>query len=89
MIRRFLCGLAVLPFLASIASAGQSLSDQQMDRVIAGFAVPVTCSCAEEFIGMISVSPSPPPCCVAAYEAIFAGIEATLPKTVFTFNSPF
>ena len=40
--RELLSGLAVLPFLASIASAGQPLSDPQMDEVIAGFAVPTS-----------------------------------------------
>jgi len=30
-------GLAMLPFLVGVASAGQPLSNQQMDRVTAGF----------------------------------------------------
>lgn len=33
--QKLLLGFALLPFLASIASAGQPLSDQQMDGVIA------------------------------------------------------
>ncbi len=35
--KKALMGLAVLPFLAGVAVAGQPLSDQQMDRVTAGF----------------------------------------------------
>jgi hypothetical protein len=35
--KKLLFGLTALPFLASIALAGQPLSDQQMDRVVAGF----------------------------------------------------
>ena len=37
--KRILAGLAVLPFLAGVALAGQPvpLSDQQMDKVSAGF----------------------------------------------------
>ena len=51
--RKLLFGLVALPFLASIASAGQPLSDQQMDRVIAGFGTaPDACDC---------VSPQPAP----------------------------
>jgi hypothetical protein len=34
--------VAILPFVASIASARQPLSDQQMDAVVAGFALPAT-----------------------------------------------
>lgn len=35
--KKLLIGLAVLPFLAGVAAAGQPLSDQQMDGVTAGF----------------------------------------------------
>jgi hypothetical protein len=35
--KKVLMGLAVLPFLAGVAAAGQPLTDQQMDRVTAGF----------------------------------------------------
>lgn len=35
--KKALMGLAVLPFLAGVAAAGQPMSDQQMDRVTAGF----------------------------------------------------
>jgi hypothetical protein len=37
--RKLLCGLAALPFLASVALADQpvQLSDKQMDKVTAGF----------------------------------------------------
>ncbi len=35
--KRLLLGLVVLPFVASGALAGQPLTDQQMDRVTAGF----------------------------------------------------
>jgi hypothetical protein len=34
--KRVLFGLAALPFLASVAWAGVPLSDQQMDKVVAG-----------------------------------------------------
>ncbi len=34
---KVLMGLAALPFAASLAVAGQPLTDQQMDRVTAGF----------------------------------------------------
>jgi hypothetical protein len=36
MMQKLLFGLAALPFLATIAWAGQPLSDQQMDRLVAG-----------------------------------------------------
>jgi hypothetical protein len=39
IMKKLLFGLAALPFLAGIALAGQPLSDQQMDRVIAGITV--------------------------------------------------
>jgi hypothetical protein len=37
--KKLLCGLAVLPFLAGVALAGETvqLSDKQMDKVTAGF----------------------------------------------------
>jgi hypothetical protein len=37
--KKLLCGLAALPFLAGVALAGESmqLSDKQMDKVTAGF----------------------------------------------------
>ena len=35
--KKVLMGLAVLPFLAGIAAAGEPLTNQQMDRVTAGF----------------------------------------------------
>jgi len=35
--KKALISLAVLPFLAGVAAAGQSMTDQQMDRVTAGF----------------------------------------------------
>jgi hypothetical protein len=35
--KKVLMGLAALPLLASAAWAGQALTDQQMDRVTAGF----------------------------------------------------
>jgi hypothetical protein len=34
---RLLAGIAALPFMLSVASAGQPLTAQQMDRVTAGF----------------------------------------------------
>jgi hypothetical protein len=36
--KKVLMGLATLPFLAGVAVAGQPLTNQQMDRVTAGFA---------------------------------------------------
>jgi hypothetical protein len=35
--KRFLMGLAMLPFIAGVAGAAQPLTNQQMDRVTAGF----------------------------------------------------
>jgi hypothetical protein len=35
--KKVLMGLAALPFLAGAAAAGQQLTDQQLDRVTAGF----------------------------------------------------
>lgn len=35
--KKALMGLAALPFLADVAFAGQPLTDQQLDRVTAGF----------------------------------------------------
>jgi hypothetical protein len=35
--KRLLIGLAVLPFAAGVAGAAQPLTNQQMDRVTAGF----------------------------------------------------
>jgi hypothetical protein len=35
--KKFVIGLAALPFLASIAAAGEPLTNQQMDQVTAGF----------------------------------------------------
>jgi pectate lyase len=35
--KKVLMGLAALPFLAGAATAGQPLTDQQLDRVTAGF----------------------------------------------------
>jgi hypothetical protein len=35
--KKVLMGLAALPFLAGVAMAGQPLTNQQMDRVTAGF----------------------------------------------------
>jgi hypothetical protein len=35
--KKVLMGLAALPFLAGVAAAGQQLTDQQLDRVTAGF----------------------------------------------------
>ena len=35
--KKVLMGLTALPFLAGVAAAGQQLTDQQLDRVTAGF----------------------------------------------------
>ena len=37
--KRFALGLAVLPFLAGVALAGQPLTNKQMDSVTAGFQI--------------------------------------------------
>jgi hypothetical protein len=34
--KKFLLGLAILPFVAGVALAAQPLSDKQMDKVVAG-----------------------------------------------------
>lgn len=39
--KRIMSGLAVLPFLAGVAMAGQPLNDKQMDTVTAGFSFSV------------------------------------------------
>lgn len=36
-LRKFIIGLAALPFAASVASAAEPLTNQQMDQVTAGF----------------------------------------------------
>jgi hypothetical protein len=40
--KKVLMGLAALPLLAGVATAGQPLTDQQMDRVTAGFTAVAT-----------------------------------------------
>jgi hypothetical protein len=37
LMKQVLMGLAALPFIAGVATAGQTLTDQQLDRVTAGF----------------------------------------------------
>ena len=38
--KKFLVGLAALPFLAGVASAAEPLTNQQMDRVVGGGGLP-------------------------------------------------
>jgi len=48
--RKVLMGLAALPFLTGIAAAGQPLTNQQMDRVTAGFSA-ISIADAEGLVG--------------------------------------
>ena len=48
--KRLLMGLAVLPFFAGLAVAAQPLTDQQMDRVTAGFSS-ISVADAEGIVG--------------------------------------
>jgi hypothetical protein len=48
--KKVLMGLAALPFLAGAAAAGQPLTNQQMDRVTAGF-TSVAIADAEGLVG--------------------------------------
>lgn len=48
--KKVLMGLATLPFLAGVAAAGQALTDQQMDRVTAGFTA-ISIADAEGLVG--------------------------------------
>jgi|SRR5579864_6185545 len=48
--RKLLTVLATLPFMAGVAVAGQPLSDQQMDRVTAGFSA-ISVADAEGLVG--------------------------------------
>jgi len=76
--RRLFSGLAVLPFLASIASAGQPLSDQQMDGVVAG-GICIAPTLIYE-IGLVPlVPPPPPPRCTAVLCGMPPGLTQSLP----------
>lgn len=48
--KKALMGLAVLPFLAGVAAAGEPLSDQQLDRVNGGF-IAIAHAQAEGLVG--------------------------------------
>lgn len=48
--KKMLMGLAALPFLAGVAVAGQPLTDQQLDRVTAGF-TSISVADAEGLVG--------------------------------------
>jgi hypothetical protein len=48
--RKVLMALAALPFMAGVAMAGQPLTDQQMDRVTAGFSA-LSVADAEGLVG--------------------------------------
>jgi hypothetical protein len=50
--KKVLMGLAALPFLAGVAAAGQPLSNQQMDRVTAGFTA-LSVADAEGLVGAL------------------------------------
>jgi hypothetical protein len=93
LMRKLLFGLAALPFLVSIASARQPLSDQQMDRVIAGFVTGpdalILCS------GPCVVQPQPQPTTrtfgapsITPMGAVIFGGSPTLPQNLFTFSFP-
>lgn len=45
---KYLAGVAALPFLTSVAFAGQPLSDHQMDTVTAGFGAIATAAAGAE-----------------------------------------
>ena len=48
--KKLLMALAMLPLMAGVAAAGQPLSDQQMDRVTAGFSA-LSIADAEGLVG--------------------------------------
>jgi hypothetical protein len=48
--KKVLIGLAALPFLAGVAAAGEPLTDQQLDRVTAGFSA-LSIADAEGLVG--------------------------------------
>lgn len=48
--KKALMGLAVLPFLAGVAAAGEPLTDQQLDRVNGGF-IAIAHAQAEGLVG--------------------------------------
>lgn len=48
--KKLLMAMAVLPFLAGVANAGQPLNDKQMDRVTAGFTA-ISIADAEGLVG--------------------------------------
>lgn len=50
LMKKVLMGLAVLPFLAGVAGAGQPLTSAQMDRVTAGFSA-ISIADAEGLVG--------------------------------------
>ncbi len=50
--KKVLIGLAALPFMAGVAAAGQPLSNQQMDRVTAGFTA-LSVADAEGLVGAL------------------------------------
>lgn len=50
--KKLLMALAALPFIAGAAAAGQQLSDQQMDKVTAGFTA-ISIADAEGLVGSL------------------------------------
>ena len=70
--KRFALGLAVLPFLAGAAAAGQPLTDKQMDTVTAGFKITLE-EQTEYSTVLIDVNQTPTSCNGYCYLTVNAG----------------
>lgn len=70
--KRFASALAVLPFLASVALAGQPLTDKQMDNVTAGFQLSVDEPTNFSTV-LVAVNEPPQDCMGLCYIGVTAG----------------
>lgn len=77
---KVLLGLAALPFLAGAASAAQPLSDQQMDKVTAGFDALSTATA--QALGKIVTTESATTALVAVVTTTPVGSAAAAPVPV-------
>lgn len=85
---KFASGLAVLPFLAGGALAGQPLTDNQMDKVTAGFQIQLEEQSNFSTV-LLSVNVPPPSCGGLCYinatagfvtiQSAFGNVSALLP----------
>jgi hypothetical protein len=90
--QKLLFGLAALPFLASIAMAGQPLSDKQMDRVVAGTVFNTYFGCPPCQV----ISTSLPPAtttnlCACSLDTVIYQVQVitVAPQNIFPFGSSF